>query len=208
MRIEDCRLYAILDTTYLDGRDPAQVAAAMVAGGVDIVQLRTKHASAGECLAMAQSVLPVTRAAGVPLIINDRVEVAAAVGAEGAHVGQGDLPVAQARARLGASRWVGKSTHSLDQALAAEKEGANYIGVGPIYATPTKPEAAPVGLELVRSIAARVHIPFFCIGGIKLENAREVVAAGGRRIVVVSGILQAPDMAAYCRELKRLLVDG
>jgi thiamine-phosphate pyrophosphorylase len=204
---ESWRLYAILDTGYFAGRDPADLAAQMIEGGVDIIQLRAKGVAEDEVRGMARSICSVTRRAGIPLIVNDHPRVAKAVKADGVHIGQDDGTIASARAIIGGKGWVGRSTHTLDQALEAEKEGADCIGVGPVFATPTKPEAAPVGLDLVRLVAGRVRIPFFCIGGIKLENAPEVIAAGGRRIVVVSGILQAPDLAAYCRSLKKLLVD-
>ncbi len=203
--LEKCRLYGILDTTYLAGRDAATVAAWMIEGGVDLIQLRAKNQSDGEVIALARAVMDVTRRKGIPLIINDHPHVARATGADGAHVGQNDRSVAEARRILGKSALVGKSTHSLQQALNAEQEEADYIGVGPIFATPTKPDYSPVGLDLVRQVRSKIRIPFFCIGGIKLENADEVIAAGAQRLVVVSGILQAQDPADYCRRLKILL---
>lgn len=203
--IENCRLYAILDTTWLAGRDVAVVASQMIEGGVDLIQLRAKKESDAEMTALACGIRKVTDAHEIPFIINDRPHLAAATGADGAHVGQDDLSVAEARRMIGSGKWVGKSTHSLQQALAAEQEGADYIGVGPVFATPTKPDYPPVGLELVRQVRARIKIPFFCIGGIKLENVPEVMAAGVRRLVVVSGILQAKNLTGYCRDLKALL---
>lgn len=201
----DCRLYAILDAAYLAGRAPESVAAAMIAGGVDLIQIRAKDRTPSEIAAMGRAVAPVARAAGIPVVINDHPEVALEIGADGVHLGQEDGSVDAARRLLGEGVWIGKSTHSLEQALAAEAEGVDYIGVGPVYATPTKPDYQPVGLELVRAVSARVKLPFFCIGGIKLENAVAVLAAGAERIVVVSGILQAPDPTAYCRGLKQAL---
>lgn len=204
-RPDQCRLYGILDAAYLGLRDPQEVVSQMLEGGVDVVQVRAKDWEMDEVAALAKAVLGVTRPAGVPLVINDHSAVAASVGAEGVHVGQEDGSVSEARRVAGATCWVGKSTHSLEQAIAAQEEGADYIGVGPIFATPTKPDYKPVGLELVRSVASRVTVPFFCIGGIKSGNAAEVLRAGAQRIVVVSGILQADDIAGYCRELRRLL---
>jgi len=203
-RPEDCRLYAIVDTSYLGKRDAARVASQMIEGGVDLIQLRAKDRTDEEAITLAHAILNVTRRKGIPFIVNDHPHVAAVVGADGAHVGQDDMAVAEARRILGPEGWVGKSTHSLQQALEAEKEGADYIGVGPIFATPTKPDDPPVGLDLVRQVASRVKIPFFCIGGIKLENASEVISAGARRLVVVSGILQSPDLTEHCRRLKAL----
>lgn len=127
------------------------------------------------------------------------------VGSDGLHIGQEDGTVAEARARILPDQLVGKSTHSVEQAVAAQGEGADYIGVGPLYATPTKPDYLPVGLPLIAQVRARVDIPQFCIGGIKRENLRQVIAAGADRAVVVSGILQAEDVKAYCLELKATL---
>ncbi len=203
--LSSCLLYAILDTGYLGGRDPVDVTARMIAGGVDILQVRAKGATAREMADLGRAVLAVTRPAGVPLILNDHPQVAVEIGADGAHVGQDDLAVVEARRILGSGKILGKSTHSLAQALAAQEEAVDYLGVGPIFATPTKPTYTPVGLALVRQVAPVLRIPFFCIGGIKLENASEVLAAGARRLVVVSGILQAADTADYCRRLKRVL---
>ncbi len=199
------RLYAILDTSWLDDRDPALVATRMIEGGVDIIQLRAKKETSQECAATAAKVLKVTRPAGIPLIINDHPEVATEVEADGVHVGQDDLSVSEVRKMVGPDKYVGKSTHSLEQALSAQEEDVDYIGVGPVFATPTKPTYVPVGLEIVRQVSLRIRIPFFCIGGIKLENAKEVLGTGASRIVVVSGILQAPDLAEYCRKLKKML---
>jgi thiamine-phosphate pyrophosphorylase len=131
------------------------------------------------------------------------------MGADGIHVGQDDLSVAEARSRAGA--WagcgaiVGKSTHSLDQAIAAEKEGADYIGVGPIYATPTKPDYIPVGPPLIGQVRTAVHVPQFCIGGINEKTLPEVLAAGARRVVIVSALLQSDDVPAYCRRVREQL---
>ncbi|MDD2709199.1 MAG: thiamine phosphate synthase [Verrucomicrobiae bacterium] len=199
------QLYAILDTGYLAGRQPSVVAAEMIRGGVDIIQVRAKDLPEKEISALVREVLTVTRPAGVPLIVNDHPRIAGATGADGAHVGQDDISVAAARQMAGPGSLIGKSTHSLEQARKAVAEGADYIGVGPVFATPTKPDYTPVGLELVRQVSREITIPFFCIGGIKLENAPTVIAAGARRIVVVSGILQAPDLTAYCQALKKNL---
>jgi len=202
---ESCLLYGILDTAWLAGRDPAAVAAEMIRGGVEILQIRAKGIRHEEIREMVSPVLRVTRPARIPLIINDHPELARETEADGVHLGQDDMPVAEARRIVGSEAWIGKSTHSLEQALRAEAEGPDYMAVGPIYATPTKPDYPPVGLDLVRQVRARIRIPFFCIGGIKLENVDAVLAAGARRVVIVSGILQAPDIAGYCRHVRRLL---
>ena len=186
----------------------------MCAGGVDVVQLRAKTASDLEIESFGQRLMPILSAAGVPLIINDYPELVPALGAQGAHVGQDDLPVEDARWRAGRSLagelpppLIGKSTHSLDQAVAAEREGADYIGFGPLFATPTKPGRPAIGLEDIARVHAAVRIPIFCIGGIKLENLDTILAAGARRVVIVSGLLQAPDIAAYARQAKERLIN-
>jgi thiamine-phosphate pyrophosphorylase len=123
-------------------------------------------------------------------------------------VGQDDLPVAEARRIASCPALIGKSTHSPDQAAAAEREGADYIGFGPLFATPTKPDYTPVGLDQIRRVHELVKIPIFCIGGIKLENLSSVLAAGARRVVIVSGILQAADVAGYTRAAKAMLLEN
>lgn len=203
--LEHRLLYAILDAAYLGDRDPGAVASQMVAGGVDLLQVRAKNAPDTIITAMVRAALDACRPADVPVIVNDRPDLAAATGAEGVHVGQDDLPVDEVRRIVGPDRIVGKSSHSLEQALAVQSEDVDYFAVGPLFATPTKPTYVPVGLGLVRQVVPVATKPFFCIGGIKNDNAGQVLAAGARRIVVVSGILQAPDIPAYCRALKALL---
>lgn len=210
--LADGRLYAIIDTGYLGGRSPEFYARELVAGGADVVQLRAKGFPLGEIDAMGRAILPILRDADVPLIINDAPGVARAIGADGVHVGQGDLPVAEARklAMVGGGKEaiVGKSTHSPEQAHAAAGEGADYIGYGPLFPTPTKPDYPAIGLGDVAGVVAGVGIPVFCIGGVKLENARDVVASGARCLVVVSGILTAKSPRDYCRAIKEILLEA
>jgi thiamine-phosphate pyrophosphorylase len=202
----DCRLYGILDLGYLTGADAPRVAREMIAGGVDILQLRAKRLAPGAILGLAEAVSPLARAAGVPLIINDFPALAAASCADGVHIGQDDGPIEEARRSAGPGKWVGRSTHSLAQAEAAWAEGADYLGFGPLFATPTKPDYPAIGLADIASAHAQVpDRPIFCIGGIKLENLPEVIAAGARRVVIVSGILQARDVAAYTARVVELL---
>lgn len=203
--LEHRLLYAILDAAWLGDRDPGAVAAQMVAGGVDLLQIRAKNATDTTIIAMTRAALAPCRPAGVPVIVNDRPDLAVATGANGVHVGQDDLPVAEVRRIVGPDRIIGKSSHSLEQALAVQAEDVDYFAVGPVFATPTKPTYVPVGLELIRQVSPVAEKPFFCIGGIKNDNAGQVLAAGARRIVVVSGILHAPDISTYCRALKALL---
>jgi len=199
------RLYGILDLGYLPATRMFAVGEAMIRGGVDIIQLRAKNAEPEEVLALAQKLKPLFARQEALFIINDHPDVAREVDADGLHIGQDDGTVAEARAKLHADQLVGKSTHSVDQAVAAAKEGADYIGIGPLFPTPTKPDYPAVGLDLIHQVRQRVDIPQFCIGGIKLENLREVVAAGATRAVVVSGILQAEDITDYCLKLKSLV---
>lgn len=210
--IADALLYGILDLGYVAPGDLERVASEMLEGGVDLLQLRAKNADEAEVEALAMRIVPLCESAGVPLIINDYPQLVPSVGAHGAHVGQDDFTVADARWRAGRALAgeapppiIGKSTHSFAQAVAAKAEGADYIGFGPLFATPTKPGRPAIGLEEIRRVHAAVALPIFCIGGIKLENLETVIAAGARRVVIVSGLLQAPNIADYARRARALL---
>lgn len=210
----DCRLYGILDMGYVASDRVEYVTEQLCLGEVDILQLRAKGLEEEQIEQLGQRIIPITEAAGIPLIINDYPEMVPCIGAAGAHVGQDDKTVADARWRAGRALAgevpepiIGKSTHSIAQAVAAEAEGADYIGFGPLFATPTKPGRPAIGIEEIRKVHELVKIPIFCIGGIKLENLASVLAAGATRVVVVSGILQAPEIARYCREVKSALVE-
>lgn len=203
-----CRLYGILDLTYVDIRDARKVIDEMIDGGVDLIQLRAKAHPSAQIASLAAELHRATQERGVPLIINDHAEIARIVPAEGVHVGQDDVSIADAREIAGPNCVVGKSTHSVDQAIRAFYEGADYIGFGPVFATPTKPDYSPIGLDEIRKVHAAVRIPIFCIGGIKLENLPDVIAAGARRVVIVSGLLQAKDIASYARSAKKLLTSS
>ncbi len=202
--LSECRLYGIVDLGYVAPRDVAGVTRQLIAGGVDIVQLRAKKLGGREIKSLAREMLPITRKAGVPLVINDHLDIAADVGSEGVHIGQDDGAVAAARAVVGATCFIGKSTHTLDQASAAQAEGADYIGFGPLYATGTKPDYTPIGLGDIAEAHRRVTVPVFCIGGVNAERLPDVLAAGARRVVVVSAFLLAKDVTASVRALKRL----
>jgi thiamine-phosphate pyrophosphorylase len=201
--MRDCRLYGFIDTGYLRGRDPAELTRQLVAGGVDLIQVRAKELSSAQRVALATTVV---RAAGsVPVIVNDDVDAAIAAGAGGVHLGQEDWAAGADKTRLTKLQMVGISTHSLEQAVQAERDGADYIGVGPVFATGTKPLVKPVRLELVRQVAGRVQTPLFAIGGITLDNLDAVLAAGATRVAVVSAILAAPDVAAAARQFRARL---
>lgn len=202
------RLYGILDLAYVSIPDARKVIEQMIDGGVDLIQLRAKAQTAAQISPLAAELHRATQKRGIALIINDHADIARSAPAEGVHVGQDDIPIAEAREIAGANCVVGKSTHSVDQAIRAFYEGADYIGFGPIFATPTKPDYSPIGLDEIRKVHEAVRIPIFCIGGIKLENLPEVIAAGARRVVIVSGLLQAKDIASYARSAKKLLTSA
>jgi thiamine-phosphate pyrophosphorylase len=203
-KIRNAQLYGILDLAYVARERTVDVAHAMLHGGVDVLQVRGKGASLEALTLVAAELREMTAAAGVPLIINDFATVAVAIDADGVHVGQDDAMVASVRGILRRAI-IGKSTHSISQAMAAEIEGADYIGFGPLFATPTKPDYAAIGLERIAEVQKKVQLPVFCIGGIKLENLQQVVDAGAQRVVIVSGLLQADDVASYAREAKAML---
>ncbi|PYK90024.1 MAG: thiamine phosphate synthase [Verrucomicrobia bacterium] len=203
--LSDCRLYGILDLGYVGIDDAERVTKSMIDGDVDLIQLRAKEHSVEEIVDLAGKLHQVTSAAGVPLIVNDHAEVAAKVPVEGVHLGQDDDSLAHARKKAGRHVLVGKSTHSLEQAVEAEREGADYVGFGPIFATPTKPDYQPIGLTGIKRVHNEITVPTFCIGGIKIDNLGQVIAAGARRVAIVSGLLKAPDIAKYARACKALL---
>ncbi len=202
---ENWKLYVITDAAAANGKDVADVVRAAIRGGADVIQLRDKHASDAELVKAAKRLLAVTRTGGVPLIINDRIAVARDCGAEGVHLGQDDASYSKARAMLGSAAIIGRSTHSPEQALAAEEEGFDYIGIGPVFGTPTKPEYKPVGLELVSYASRHIHIPFIAIGGIDTTNVKSVRKAGARTIAVVRAVMAASDPEQAASELKRNL---
>ncbi len=199
-------LYAIIDLGYVRDENAPRILEKLIEGGVDLVQLRGKNRSLDEISALAETLLRITSPANIPLIINDHAEIAQRVDVQGVHVGQDDDSIAKARAKVNRAIIIGKSTHTIEQAEAAEREGADYIGFGPIFSTPTKPDYQPIGLAHIREVHQKLAIPIFCIGGIKLENLAEVIEAGAKRVVIVSGLLQANDVAGYARRTKQLLV--
>jgi thiamine-phosphate pyrophosphorylase len=206
--LSECRLYGIIDLGYVDTSSAASFAGAMIRGGVDMIQLRGKHIPMPELTEMAAELHRLTSDAAIPLVVNDHPGIAREIPVEGVHVGQDDAPVAEVRAAVSRPIIVGKSTHSLAQAGAAQKEGADYIGFGPLFATPTKPDYKPIGLAHIRDVHRDAALPIFCIGGIKLENLAEVIAAGARRVVIVSGLLKAQDVVAYAKQAKALLLQS
>ncbi|MEI7909778.1 MAG: thiamine phosphate synthase [Verrucomicrobiota bacterium] len=203
----DSRLYCILDLGYVNAAEAEQAVAALLAGGADLLQLRAKNQSLDLIEAVARRVLPLCRAAGVPFILNDHAGLAATLGADGVHLGQDDGSLSAARALTGETMFIGRSTHSLAQARAALAEGFDYIGFGPLFPTPTKAGRPAIGLADIAAMEHDVgsHIPAFCIGGIHPGNLAPVLAAGARRIVMVSALLQAADVQAATRGVANAL---
>jgi thiamine-phosphate pyrophosphorylase len=206
--LADCRLYTFVDTAYLQGRAPEIVAQQLCDGGSDLVQLRAKNSPPADVRRMAEKILPITRRANVRLVINDHLDIAQSIGAEFCHLGQEDFFDAGhkhvSELKVKSERLnIGLSTHAPAQAQRAVDAGADYVAIGPIFATATKPTAKPVTLEYVRWAAAHVNIPWFAIGGINLQTIDDVLAAGAKRICVVSAILNAADVQKACMEFKK-----
>ena len=208
--LADCRLYAFIDTAYFHGRAPEVFAQQLCDGGADLIQLRAKKSTPDEIRRMAEAILPVTRRANVGLVINDHPDIARETGAELCHLGQEDFfdaghtlvsQIQDAKSKT----LIGLSTHSPEQAKRALAAGPDYIAIGPVYSTGTKPMAKPVTLEYVRWAVVNVNIPWFAIGGISLRNLDDVLAAGAKRICVVSAILNATDVMKACSEFRRRL---
>jgi thiamine-phosphate pyrophosphorylase len=200
-------LYGILDLGYVAAENAESTTAALLAGGADFLQLRAKGHPPAEIEALARRILPLCRAAGIPFIVNDHPAIAAAVDADGVHLGQDDGPLAPVRALLGPGKLIGRSTHAPDQARAALAEGFDYIGFGPLFPTPTKLGRPGIGLADLAAVQAEVgsRLPVFAIGGIRRANLPGVLAAGARNVVIVSDLLTAPDIEAATRDAKRLL---
>ena len=199
-------LYLVTDRGLARGRSTLDIVKAAVNGGVTCVQLREKDCSTLEFIEQALSIKEYLSARGIPLIINDRIDVAQAVKADGIHLGQTDMPLDMARAIVEDSMLIGISAESLEDAIEAEKGGADYLGVSPIYATPTKTDTAPpLGLEGLRQIRAAVKIPLVGIGGLNRENAAEVIRNGADGVAVVSAIVAAGDPEAAAAELNQLI---
>ena len=209
-RSADWKLYAILDLGYVAEPDRVATTLKLIAGGADVLQLRAKGHDIGEIRDVAKEIFPICRATGVPFIINDYPELAAELDADGVHIGQDDGPLAAAREIIGSGKIIGRSTHSLAQARAALDEGFDYIGFGPLFPTPTKLGRPGIGLADISVMQSDVgsKIPAFCIGGIKRANLPEVIAAGARRVVIVSDLLAAEDVESSTREVREIIARG
>jgi thiamine-phosphate pyrophosphorylase len=203
--------YLVTQRDLSAGRSTEAVVEAALAGGIDVVQVREKDHSAREQLSTAERLRDLTAAADVPLIVNDRVDIAAAVDADGVHLGDDDLPVDVARDQLGADAIIGRSVSTVEGANAAEAAGADYLGVGAVYATSSKDvdeDEQAIGLERVEAIDDAVDIPFVGIGGVTADNAADVVAAGADGVAVITAITQADDPEAATRDLNEAVAEG
>jgi thiamine-phosphate pyrophosphorylase len=192
-------LYVILDRAVAGARDLEEILDAAIAGGAGMIQLREKTWPSGLVFPLARRLAARCHAAGVPFIVNDRVDLAVAVEADGVHLGQEDLPPAAARALLKPGMILGLSTHSVAQARAAQAAGADYVAVGSMFPTASKPEFQLVGPALAREVRPHVKVPLVAIGGITPENVADVIAAGADGVAVISAVCAAPDPAAAAR---------
>ncbi|MFZ0725707.1 MAG: thiamine phosphate synthase [Desulfobacterales bacterium] len=205
----DYSLYLVTDRRLSRGRSTLEIVTAAVAGGVTCVQLREKAAATREFIEEALKIRDHLRSVNIPLIINDRLDVALAVGAAGVHLGGADMPPAMARAVAGNRMIIGISVESVADARAAEKGGADYLGVSPIFATPTKTDTAPaLGTEGLQAIRQAVRLPLVAIGGLNSSNAADIIRCGADGVAVVSAIVSAADPAQAARRLKSVIMEA
>jgi thiamine-phosphate pyrophosphorylase len=203
---KDLLLYLCTDRILAKGRPITEAVEAAIAGGVTIVQIREKEAETREFYEIALEVQALTRRHAIPLVVNDRIDIALAIGAEGLHLGQTDMPLEAARRLVGRRMFIGVSAGTVEEALAAERGGADYLGVGAVYPTGSKADAgAAIGLGRLREIRAAVKLPFVAIGGIGPANAAQVMSAGADGVAVISAILSQPDIRGAAAALKKAL---
>lgn len=206
--MREFQLYAITGEEFHPGRDLIEVMEEAILGGVDIIQLRDKTSSKRKVLAKAKALRELTKKHDVLFIVNDHIDVALAVDADGIHVGQDDLPLEDARRIMGPDKIIGISTHKIEEAREAEAGGADYIGVGPIFPTKSKVDVVdPVTTAYIQQVAAEINIPFVAIGGIKLHNVLQVLDAGAKSVCMISEIVGANDVKGVCEEFKRILTE-
>lgn len=202
---EQLLLYAVTDRSHLGEKSLDTAVEEALEGGVTFLQLREKNLSDEEILAQARALLPLCRSHGVPLIINDSVDIALAVGADGVHVGQEDLEAGMARQKLGPDKILGVSAHNVEEALRAEAQGADYLGVGAMFPTGTKHNVVPTSPETLRAICEAVSIPVVAIGGVSADNLPKLSGCGMAGAAVVSAIFSQPDCRAAAQHLREIL---
>lgn len=202
-------LYVITDETLSGGVPHAGIARLVVNGGADAVQLRDKTRSSRDLARVGREIALITKPAGVIFIVNDRLDVALSCGADGVHLGQGDISPDVARQLAPPGFIIGVSVGSVEEAIAAEGDGADYVALSPTFATCSKADAGPgLGLERLRTIRAAVKIPVIAIGGVGPENVKDVIRAGADGVAVISSVVSAPDITAAARTLKSLIVQA
>src|SRR3989338_278972 len=194
-------LYLVLDRQFLEGMDIVSIVTRVLAAGVDMIQLRDKESTDKEFFETGRKIKNILERKGVLFIVNDRVDLAASLDTDGVHIGQEDMPVENARKILGREKVIGLSTHSLTEMREAQDRDVDYISVGPVFHTETKPDYTPVGVGLVSSAARESQKPFVAIGGINRENIKDIVAAGARRVAVVRAVLSAKDPFSAAKNL-------
>lgn len=204
---DETDLYVVITEALCAGRAAIQVLEMTLAAGVGLVQLREKDLPGRLLFERALQFRRQAREAGALLIINDRLDIALAAGADGVHLGQDDLPVSAAR-RIAPDLIIGASTHSLEEALAAQEAGASYVNLGPIFPTQTKETATPLGPQMLDEIAPRLHIPWTTMGGITAANIDQVVSRGARHPAVITAVTATPDITAAARELRNIINRG
>lgn len=204
-KLKQARLYVILGGSSPAGRPAEDIAREAVLGGADVIQLRMKAVPTLELVRRAKSVGKAVRELGALFIVNDDAVAAVDSGADGVHVGQDDMSINETRRIIGPDRLIGKSTHSPEQAFAASREDVDYLGFGPLFSTPTKPDYRAIGPEQIRSVLGALSVPFFAIGGIDLHTAPRVLAFGAERIAVVRAVQDAADVRAASAAFKKLL---
>jgi len=205
----DYSLYLVTDRGLAHGRSTLEIVSAAVKGGATVVQLREKDCSTRQFIEEALNIRDFLKTRNIPLIINDRLDVAQAAKADGVHLGQTDMPLEMARGILGDTMIIGISAESLQNAIEAEKGGADYLGVSPIYATPTKTDTAlPLGLNGLREIRKAVKLPLVGIGGLNRDNAADVICSGADGVAVVSAIVAAADPETAASELKKIIAEA
>lgn len=206
-KLANAYLYGIVDFGYVAPSNVAIITQQLLTGGADVIQLRAKGAEMDQIIHAAKQMLPLCKSAGIPFILNDFPELALELDADGVHIGQDDGSIYEVRHRIGNEMLIGRSTHSLEQAHQAMSDGADYIGFGPLFPTPTKAGRPAIGLEEVSKMETEVgrFVPAFCIGGIKMENLTEVINAGARRCVIVSQLLTAADVINAAADARKVI---
>ena len=199
--LHNLRLYVLISSN-IATKSVEETTELVIDGGADAIQLREKTMTDNEFISLARKIHDITTKSGILLIINDRITVARKVDADGVHLGQHDISVLEARDIIGNEKIIGVSTHNIEQARRAQKEGADYVAIGPLYPTETKMNEPPVGLEIIQEAAKEINIPFIAIGAITLENIDEVLKAGASRVAVCSAIISSKDILSSTKKFK------